>query len=117
MSWTASDRARKPEMRANARSVGRSVDHVPRFHASVKRLTRFVSDGRPASYVLGSHIEMDSAEREYALAASVHPDEHSLELSEADLHSLSSAVELMDPLAPPEGRVPLGKFTIVLKPA
>lgn len=60
--------------------------------ASAKRVAAFVRD-RPVRYVLGAHIEMNTAGKLFPWGSTYHPDEHVLQMTKADLLALPAAIE------------------------
>lgn len=62
------------------------------YRASVARLVDFVDAGHPVSHVVGGHIELSSHGTEFAEGATLHPEEHVLELGDADLRDLFATV-------------------------
>jgi hydroxyacylglutathione hydrolase len=71
------------------------IDDWNSYRTSVPRLVSFVDDGRPVSFVLGGHIELPKTGADYAYGAKVHPNEHVLQLGDADLRELATAVVAM----------------------
>jgi hydroxyacylglutathione hydrolase len=67
------------------------IDDADADLASARRVAGFVKD-RPVSYVLGGHIELDSAGETFAWESQYHPHEHALQMSKDDLLALPSAV-------------------------
>lgn len=59
--------------------------------ASANRVAAFVRE-RPVSYVLGGHIEMNARGELFPWESQVHPDEHVLQMSKADLLALPAAI-------------------------
>jgi hydroxyacylglutathione hydrolase len=59
--------------------------------ASADRIAAFVKD-RPISFVLGGHIEMNSAGDLFSWESQYHPDEHALQLTKDDVLKLPAAV-------------------------
>lgn len=62
------------------------------YRASVARLVAFVDDGHPVSHVLGAHIELSKSGAEIPQGAKTHPNEHVLQLGEAELRDLAATV-------------------------
>jgi hydroxyacylglutathione hydrolase len=63
------------------------------YRASIARLAGFVAAGNPASWVLGSHIELTSRPGvDFEMGADRHPDEHQLQLAPAVLTELADAL-------------------------
>lgn len=71
------------------------IDDWTAYRTSVPRLVAFVDAGRPVSYVLGGHIEMPKTGADYAFGAQLHPNEHALQLGDAELRELDAAVKGM----------------------
>lgn len=67
------------------------VDDLAAYQASAARVAAFVQD-RPVSYVLGGHVEKDSAGALFDWESTYHPDEHALALSKADILALPAAL-------------------------
>jgi glyoxylase-like metal-dependent hydrolase (beta-lactamase superfamily II) len=67
------------------------IDDAGADIASAERIAAFVKD-RPVSFVLGGHIEMNSAGELYSWEAPYHPQEHVLQLTKNDVLALPSAV-------------------------
>jgi hydroxyacylglutathione hydrolase len=67
------------------------IDDADADLASARRVAAFVKD-RPVSYVLGGHIELDSAGETFPWESQYHPHEHALQMSKDDLLALPSAV-------------------------
>jgi len=66
------------------------------YRASIQRLVDFIED-RPVVWVLGTHIEMTSTPyMDYPFGATVHADEHELELRREHLLELLEGVDAMD---------------------
>lgn len=61
------------------------------YQASVARLTSFVS-AHPVTWILGGHIELPATGQDYAMGATVHANEHALQLTTADLADLQNTV-------------------------
>lgn len=68
------------------------VDDIVAYRASARRVMEFLRD-RPVSYVLGGHIEEDSAGRLYDWQSSYHPDERALPLAKSDVMALPAALD------------------------
>jgi glyoxylase-like metal-dependent hydrolase (beta-lactamase superfamily II) len=68
------------------------VDDIDAYRASARRVMEFLRD-RPVSYVLGGHIEEDSAGRLYDWQTSYHPDERALPLAKSDVMALPAALD------------------------
>jgi glyoxylase-like metal-dependent hydrolase (beta-lactamase superfamily II) len=71
------------------------IDDWNSYRTSVPRLAAFIDTTRPISYILGGHIELPKTGADYAYGATVHPNEHALQLADADLRELSAAVTAM----------------------
>jgi hydroxyacylglutathione hydrolase len=67
------------------------IDDTSAERATAQRVADFVRD-KPVSYVLGGHIEMNSAGELYPWESQFHPQEHALQLTKDDLLALPSAV-------------------------
>jgi hypothetical protein len=67
------------------------IDDASADVASAERVAAFVKD-QPVSFVLGGHIEMNSAEELFAWESPYHPDEHVLQLTKDDVLKLPAAV-------------------------
>jgi glyoxylase-like metal-dependent hydrolase (beta-lactamase superfamily II) len=67
------------------------IDDAGADIASAERIAAFVKD-RPVSFVLGGHIEMNSAGELYSWEAPYHPQEHVLQLTKNDVLALRAAV-------------------------
>jgi glyoxylase-like metal-dependent hydrolase (beta-lactamase superfamily II) len=67
------------------------IDDAAADLASAKRAAAFVR-GRPVSYVLGGHIELDGAGQLFSWGSQYHPRERALQMTKADLLALPSAV-------------------------
>jgi hydroxyacylglutathione hydrolase len=68
------------------------IDDTDADRASARRIAAFVRD-RPVTYVLGGHIELDSAGQTFAWGSPYHPHEHVLQMTKADLLALPAAVD------------------------
>jgi hydroxyacylglutathione hydrolase len=68
------------------------IDDTKADQASASRVAAFARD-RPVAYVLGGHIELDSAGRTFTFGSQYHPHEHVLQLTKADLLALPAAVD------------------------
>jgi hydroxyacylglutathione hydrolase len=64
------------------------------YRASVARLARFAD--RPIAHVVGSHIELDANDVEYAEEVTVHPNEHRLELTAQHLTDLARTMDRLE---------------------
>jgi hydroxyacylglutathione hydrolase len=67
------------------------IDDTSADIASADRIAAFVKD-RPISFVLGGHIEMNSAGDLFPWESQYHPDEHVLQLTKDDVLKLPAAV-------------------------
>jgi hydroxyacylglutathione hydrolase len=67
------------------------IDDTSADVASADRVAAFVND-HPVSFVLGGHIEMNSAEDLFPWESQYHPDEHVLQLTKDDVLKLPAAV-------------------------
>lgn len=65
------------------------------YQASIGRMVGFVNAGNPVKWVLGTHIEMNTAGQDYAFGADQHPGEHVVQLEYATLQELNQAVIAM----------------------
>jgi len=66
------------------------------YGQSTSRLTAFVEAGNPATWVLGTHIEMTTTpQQDFEFGADAHPNEHVLQLTTAELIELDDAVQAM----------------------
>jgi hydroxyacylglutathione hydrolase len=63
--------------------------------ASAKRVAAFIKD-RPLSYVLGGHIELDTAGETFPGQSQYHPNEHVLQMSKDDLLALPAALSIFN---------------------
>jgi glyoxylase-like metal-dependent hydrolase (beta-lactamase superfamily II) len=67
------------------------IDDTSADVASAERIAGFVKD-HPVSYVLGGHIEMNSAGELFAWESPYHPQEHVLQMTKDDVLALPAAV-------------------------
>lgn len=67
------------------------VDDLSAYQASAQRAAEFLQN-RPVRYVLGGHIEKNSAGELLPWQSTNHPDEHVLQLSKADVLALPAAL-------------------------
>jgi glyoxylase-like metal-dependent hydrolase (beta-lactamase superfamily II) len=67
------------------------IDDTAADLVSAERVATFVRD-RPISFVLGNHIEVNSAGNTFSWESQYHPDEHVLQLTKDDLLTLPAAV-------------------------
>lgn len=71
------------------------IDDWSSYRTSIPRLVTFVDAGHPVTHVLGAHIELPKTGADYAMGAKTHPNEHVLQLRDADLRELDTAVKAM----------------------
>jgi hydroxyacylglutathione hydrolase len=72
-----------------------TVDHWEHYRASAATLDRFVTEN-PVSFVLGAHVEMKKAPRQYYEPRTrFQPDEHVLPLGLQHVRELHQACEAM----------------------
>jgi hydroxyacylglutathione hydrolase len=62
------------------------------YYASAVRVVDFLQ-ARPLTYILGGHIELDTAGHAYGMGSHYHPNERRLELLKEDLLALPAALE------------------------
>jgi hydroxyacylglutathione hydrolase len=67
------------------------IDDAAADGASAARAAAFVKD-RPVAYVLGGHIEVDTAGQTFPWESTYHPHEHVLQLTKDDVLALPAAV-------------------------
>jgi hydroxyacylglutathione hydrolase len=67
------------------------IDDASADLASAERVAAFVKD-RPVSFVLGGHIELNSAGDTFSWGAQYHPHEHVLQMTKDDLLALPAAL-------------------------
>ncbi len=67
------------------------IDDTRADIASADRIAAFVKN-RPVSYILGGHIEMNSAGELFPWESQYHPDEHALQLNKEDALGLPAVV-------------------------
>jgi hydroxyacylglutathione hydrolase len=67
------------------------IDDTEAERASARRVAAFAQD-HPIAYILGGHIERDTANRTFSFGSQYHPHEHVLQLTKADLLALPDAV-------------------------
>jgi hydroxyacylglutathione hydrolase len=67
------------------------VDDLAAYRASAQRVADFIKD-RPVTYVLGGHIEKNTAGELLPSQSTYHPDEHVLQLTKADVLALPAAL-------------------------
>ena len=68
------------------------IDDAAAYHESALRVVEFLKI-RPLAYILGGHIELNTAGQAYRSGSHYHPDEHRLELTREDLAALPAAFE------------------------
>ena len=71
------------------------VDDWSAYRQSIPRLVAFVDAAHPVSFVLGAHIEMPKTGNDFPLGSTKHPNEHVLQLGDAELRELAAAVAAM----------------------
>lgn len=91
------DRATKALFTGDTLYPGRLyIDDWTSYKTSIPRLVQFVDDGRPVSFVLGAHIEMRAPlsgnPPDFTFGSRQHPNEHVLELGDAELRELQGVV-------------------------
>ena len=69
-----------------------TIENTDAYRESAKRASVFARD-HPVRYILGSHIELDSAGALYDAGSHYHPNEHALQLSQDDIGALQVALE------------------------
>jgi hydroxyacylglutathione hydrolase len=79
------------------------ADDANAYLTSARRVAAFVSD-RPVSFVLGGHIEMDTAGKTFPWQSQYHPHEHVLEMTKQDLLALAAAVSSFNGFYSKRGR-------------
>jgi glyoxylase-like metal-dependent hydrolase (beta-lactamase superfamily II) len=67
------------------------IDDAGADLASAQRIAAFVKD-RPVTYVLGGHIELNTAGDTFAWESQYHPNEHTLPMTKDDVLQLPAAV-------------------------
>jgi len=67
------------------------IDDASADLASAKRVAAFVRD-RPVTFVLGGHIELDTAGETFPWQSQYHPHEHALPMTKNDLLALPAAI-------------------------
>jgi hydroxyacylglutathione hydrolase len=67
------------------------IDDTSADVASAERIAGFVKD-RPVSFVLGGHIEMNSAGELFDWESPYHPHEHALQMTKDDVLALPAAI-------------------------
>lgn len=68
------------------------IDDTSADIASAQRVAAFLKD-QPVSYVLGGHIELNSAGDTFTFGSQYHPHEHVLQLTKADLLALPALLQ------------------------
>jgi len=68
------------------------LDDTDAYHKSVLRVVEFLKT-RPLTYILGGHLELNTAGQAYPFGSHYHPNEHPLELTREDLTALPAAFE------------------------
>jgi hydroxyacylglutathione hydrolase len=68
------------------------IDDAAAYRESALRVVDFLKT-RPLSYILGGHIELNTAGHAYRFGSHYHPNEHRLELAKEDLAALPAAFE------------------------
>src|SRR5262249_28935285 len=68
------------------------IDDAAADRASAERMVAFIAT-HPVTYVLGGHIELDSAGHTFDFYSQYHPHERPLEMSKADLLALPAAID------------------------
>jgi glyoxylase-like metal-dependent hydrolase (beta-lactamase superfamily II) len=68
------------------------IDDAEADRASARRVAVFIAD-HPITYVLGGHIEVDTAGRTFDFYSQYHPHERVLEMSKVDVLALPAALD------------------------
>ena len=68
------------------------INDAAAYHESALRVVEFLKM-RSLTYILGGHIELNTAGQSYQSGSHYHPDEHRLELTREDLAALPAAFE------------------------
>jgi hydroxyacylglutathione hydrolase len=68
------------------------IEDAVGYHESALRVVEFLKT-RPLTWILGSHIELNTAGQAYRFRSHHHPNEHRLELAREDLTALPAAFE------------------------
>jgi len=68
------------------------IEDAAAYHESALRVVEFLKT-RPLTYILGGHIELNTAGQAYRFGSHYHPNEHRLELTREDLTALPAAFE------------------------
>jgi glyoxylase-like metal-dependent hydrolase (beta-lactamase superfamily II) len=89
------------------------IDDADADLASARRVAAFVKD-RPVSYVLGGHIELDSAGEMFPWESHYHPHEHALQMSKNDLLALPATISSFNGFYTQRGRFILTNSTHIL---
>lgn len=79
------------------------IENTADDRASAQRLLRFLGE-RPVTFVLGGHIEEDTAGRLFAWQSQYHPSEQVVQMTMADLLALPSALESYNGFYTVQGR-------------
>src|SRR5688500_9502078 len=66
------------------------IEDAAAYHESALRVIEFLKT-RPLTWILGSHIELNTAGQLYRFRSQYHPNEHRLELAREDLTALPAA--------------------------
>jgi glyoxylase-like metal-dependent hydrolase (beta-lactamase superfamily II) len=66
------------------------IQDAAAYHESALRVVEFLKT-RPLTYILGGHIELNTAGQAYRFGSHYHPNEHRLELAREDLTALPAA--------------------------
>jgi hydroxyacylglutathione hydrolase len=68
------------------------IQDAAAYRESALRVVDFLKT-RPLTYILGAHIELNTAGHAYRFGSHYHPDEHRLELTKEDLTALPAAFD------------------------
>jgi glyoxylase-like metal-dependent hydrolase (beta-lactamase superfamily II) len=68
------------------------IQDAAAYRESALRVVDFLKT-RPLTYILGAHIELNTAGHAYRFGSHYHPDEHRLELTREDLTALPAAFD------------------------
>ena len=71
------------------------IQDAAAYRESALRVVDFLKT-RPLTYILGAHIELNTAGHAYRFGSHYHPDEHRLELTKEDLTALPAAFDRFD---------------------
>jgi hydroxyacylglutathione hydrolase len=88
------------------------VNDWPAYRTSARRLAAFVRS-QEVTWCLGAHIEMGRSGQVFVPPTTFQPDEHSLQLSAADLLQWAEACERLDSTA--TGRHTFASFVIDIR--